>query len=55
MVRIGHADRPQALVGEPQVDLVEMVADQLLLGVGDLALVWLAGVLQGRVIEAIPA
>src|SRR5215470_3366428 len=55
MLRIGEADRPQPLPGQPLVDLVKMVADQLLLGVGDLALVRFARVLAGRVVEAVPA
>ena len=55
MVRVGQADRPDSLSREPPVDLVEVVADQLLLGVGDLALVRLAGVLEGGVIQAVPA
>ena len=55
VLRIGKADRPQPLGGEPLVDLVQMVADQLLLPIGDLALVWLAGVLACRIIEAFSA
>ena len=46
---------PDALPGQPLVDLVEVVADQLLLGVGDLALVRFASVLEGGVVDAIPA
>jgi DNA processing protein len=52
---IGEADRPQPLGGQPLVDLVQMVADQLLLRIGDLPLVRLAGMLAGRVVEAFPA
>jgi hypothetical protein len=53
MVGIGEADRPESLPGQPLVDLGEMVADELLLGVCGLALVRFACVLQGRVVEAI--
>src|SRR5690242_6253943 len=55
VLRIAEADHPQALTGQPLVDLVEMVADQLLLGVGDLSLVRLARMLAGRVVEPVPA
>ena len=55
MVRVGEVYRPDALPGQPLVDLVEVVADQLLLGVGDLALVRFASVLEGGVVDAIPA
>src|SRR5438552_7801665 len=55
VLRIAEADHPQALAGQPLVDLVEMVADQLLLGVRDLSLVRLACVLAGRVVEPVPA
>jgi len=55
MVRVGQADRPEPLRGEPCVDLVEVVSHQLLLGIGRLALVGLAGVLQRGVVETITA
>ena len=55
MVRIGGAYGSDALPSQPLVDLVELVADQLLFGVGDPALVRLAGVLEGGVVDAIPA
>ena len=55
MLRVGQADRADALRGQAFVDLVEVVADQLLLGVGGLALVRLARVLAGRVVQAVPA
>jgi len=55
MLRVGEADRAQPLPGQPLVDLVEMISYQLLLAIGDLALVRLARVLAGGVVEAIPA
>src|SRR5438105_2377314 len=55
VLRVGEADHPKTLPGQPLVDLVEMVADQLLLGVGDLPLVRLARVLAGRIVEPVPA
>src|SRR6266852_2000599 len=53
VIRIGEADGPEPKGGQPLVDLVEVVADELLLGVGGLALVRLAGVLEGGVVETI--
>jgi len=54
VLRLAEADGPEPLPGQPLVDLVQVVVDQLLLGVGDLALVRLARVLKGRVIEGSP-
>src|ERR1700761_9207009 len=51
VVGVGQADRAQPLADQPVVDLVEVLLDQLPLGVGDLALVWLARVLQARVVD----
>jgi DNA processing protein len=51
---VGHTDRALPLGGEPLVDLVQVLADQLLLGVGDLALVRLARVLQRGVVQPVP-
>jgi hypothetical protein len=47
---VGQADRPEALRGEPLVDLVEMLADQPLLRVRGLAPVRLAGVFDRGVV-----
>ncbi len=55
VIRVGQADRPHPLSRQPLVDLVEMITDQPFFGVGGLALVWLAGVFQGRVVKAVTA
>src|SRR6202011_4840950 len=55
MIRIGEADGPESLGSQPFVYLVEVVADELLLGVGGLALVRLAGVLEGGGGDAVAA
>src|ERR1700759_5217700 len=55
VLRVGQADHPKTLPGQPLVDLVEMLADQDLLGVGDLPLVRLARVPASRVVEPVPA
>ena len=53
MLRIGEADCPEPLPGQSFVDLGEVVADELLLDVGGLALVRLAGMLERRVVDAV--
>ena len=51
MLGIRPADRAQPLADQPLVDLVQVIADQLLLGLRDLALVRFPGVLEGRVVD----
>jgi hypothetical protein len=53
--RVGRVDRPQAVGREALVDLGEVLDDQLLLGVGDPALMRLARVLRRAVVESFRA
>jgi hypothetical protein len=49
-LEVGRVDRTQALLAEPPVHLVEVLADDLLLGLRDAPPVWLAGVFKARVV-----
>src|SRR5260370_42690854 len=55
MLAVGQAYRPDSLLGQVLVDLVEPVAHELLLIVGDPAPVGLARVRRAGVIETVPA
>src|SRR5919112_1421960 len=48
---VAGVDLAQAGVAEAAVDLVQVLADELLLGLGDAAAVGLAGVLEGGVVD----
>src|SRR4029453_6617364 len=52
---VAGVDLALAGLAEALVDLVEVLADQLLLGLGDAAAVGLAGVLEGGVVDLAPA
>src|SRR5215217_6363193 len=52
---VAGVDLAEAGVAEAAVDLVQVLADQLLLGFGDAAAVGLAGVLEGGVVDLAPA